>query len=205
MKCDYLQSDNSLKQNDLWKWWLMMTANMTIVHLERDASVGVLLTETFQSHTPEMQNLNFSFHQVDVFLSHVYQDMAFAFLALVHFHLWHIFHFLLCSDDTPVVKVSLLKIKLHKTSSDVACGPKWIEETYYCTSILSEFCNDVKKPKERLQAMPLKYHTHTFLFVVGWRTFSNIRNHTEVPSLRNCSERGNHIWHLSILGHHCII
>ena len=85
----------------LWKWWVMMTSTMMIVHLERDASVEVLLTETFQLHTPQMQNLNFSFHQVDVFLSHVYQDMAFAFLALVHFHLWHIFHFLLYSDDTP--------------------------------------------------------------------------------------------------------
>ena len=128
------------------------------------------------AHTRDAEP-QFFIHQVDDFLSHVHQDVAFAFLALVHFHLWHIFHFLLCSDDTPVVKVSLLKMKLHKMSSDVACGSKWMEETYYCTSILSEFCNDVKKPKERLQAMPLKYHTHTFLFAVGWWT--NNRNHSE--------------------------
>ena len=57
---------------------------MTIVHLERDASVGVLLTETFQSHTHEMQNLNFSFHQVDDFLSQVYQDVAFLYFCIFH-------------------------------------------------------------------------------------------------------------------------
>ena len=144
-------------------WWTQCIISNWQWHKLSSSSLEVKLVFVFV-----LVFLYFSFHQVDKFLSHVYQDVAFAFLTLVHFHLWHIFHFLLYSDDTPVVKVSLLKIKLHKTSSDVACGPKWIEETYYCTSILSEFCNDVKKPKERLQAMSLKYHTHTFLFAVGW-------------------------------------
>ena len=65
----------------LWKWWLMMTSNMTIVQLERDASVGVLLTETFQSHTPEMQNLNFS-------------STRWTTTYLTHLKMWH---FCICS------------------------------------------------------------------------------------------------------------